>query len=290
MKIQKEWNKVKYDITINYKDIINQIISIVGILLIIIEFAEIMRSPLVGKMGNQLIIQNLLIIIVIVFINIHSIINKLKASKLEILNKNLLEVNDKVRCFRHDFNNILQAIDSYITLKDLDSLQSYFNSLIKECNYINEIDFLNSRIKENPAISGLLLSKYKIAEEHNIKMNIEILVDLAKFKKRSYRISRVLGILLDNAIEACVDADNKIINVTFMKEERKNRVIIKVENTYIDKEIDIGKIFEKEYTTKTGNSGLGLWKVKDILRKDTKLDLFTTKDEYMFKQQLEIYG
>ena len=65
--------------------------------------------------------------------------------------------------------------------------------------------------------------------------------------------------------------------------------LIKIENTYINKEVDIRKIFEKEYTTKVGNTGLGLWKIKDILSKDDNFDLFTTKDDYMFKQQLEIY-
>lgn len=172
----------------------------------------------------------------------------------------------------------------------MDSLQIYFKSLVKECNYVNSVDFLNNRGKENPAIYSILLSKYRLAEEKNIKMNIEILVDLSKLKCNSYRISRMLGILLDNAIEACIEADEKIINVVFVKEDIRNRVLIKIENTYLDKEIDLGKIFEKEYSTKEGNSGLGLWKVRDILSKDTKLDLFTTKDDYMFKQQLEIYG
>lgn len=290
MKIQKYLRKLK-DITfINYKDVLNQIISIIGILLTIFELIEIVRSPLEAKIEDNLIMKNVLIFVVIILINIYSLMNKRKVVKLEKINRNLLEVNDKVRCFRHDFNNIIQAIDGYIALEDMDSLQIYFQSLVRECNYVNSIDFLNNRCKENPAIYSILLSKYRLAEEKNIKMNIEILVDLSKFKQKTYRISRMLGILLDNAIEASIEADEKIINVVFIKEEGKNRVLIKIENTYLDKEVDLGKIFEKEYTTKAGNSGLGLWKVRDILSKDTKLDLFTTKDEHMFRQQLEIYG
>lgn len=199
-------------------------------------------------------------------------------------------MNDKVRCFRHDFNNIMQAIDGYIVLDDMDSLQTYFSSLVKECNYVNVIDFLNNRVKENPAISSVLLNKFRVAEKNNIKMNIEILVDLSKFKKKSYMISRMLGILLDNALEASVEAEEKLINVQFIKDDIKNRILIKIENTYINKEVNIDKIFEKDYTTKIGNSGLGLWKVRDILKQDAKLDLFTSKDEHMFRQQLEIYG
>ena len=70
---------------------------------------------------------------------------------------------------------------------------------------------------------------------------------------------------------------------------KKKRINIVVENTYINKNVDTNRIFEKNYSTKKGNSGLGLWKIQDILSKDTTLDLFTSKDEEMFKQQLEIY-
>lgn len=290
MKIQKYLHKLKNITFINYKDVINQVISIIGVVLTIIELIELAQGPIEGSIERKLIVKNAIIFLVIISINIYSLVNRTKAVKLEKINRNLTEVNDKVRCFRHDFNNIIQAIDGYITLKDMDSLQIYFKSLVKECNYVNSVDFLNNRGKENPAIYSILLSKYRLAEEKNIKMNIEILVDLSKLKCNSYRISRMLGILLDNAIEACIEADEKIINVVFVKEDIRNRVLIKIENTYLDKEIDLGKIFEKEYSTKEGNSGLGLWKVRDILSKDTKLDLFTTKDDYMFKQQLEIYG
>lgn len=291
MKIQEILHKLKNIPFINRTDVITQIISILGTLITIIEVIVIIKSPTIEwKLESQLIVKNAMIFLAIISINIYGLMNKRNVIRLENLNKNLTEVNDKVRCFRHDFNNIIQAIDGYITLKDMDSLQIYFKSLVKECNYINSVDFLNNRIKENPAIYSILLGKYKLAEENNIKMNIEILADLSKIKDNSYSISRMLGILLDNAIEASIEADEKIINIIFIKEEIKNRVLIKIENTYLDKEVDLGKIFDKEYSTKEGNSGLGLWKVRDILSKDTNLDLFTTKDGYMFKQQLEIYG
>lgn len=289
MNIQKCFFKFKRFTSFNYKDVLNQIISVVGILLLIIQFIEIIRSPLTENASNKLILENTLIFIILIFINAYSFINKRNLLKLQEVNKNLVEVNDKVRCFRHDFNNILQAIDGYIILDDMASLQAYFNSLVKECNYVNVMDSLNNRAKENPAISSVLQSKFKIAEKNNIKMNIEIAVDLSNFKKNSYKISRMLGILLDNALEACIETEEKIVNVQFSKDDMKNKALIKVENTYINKEVDIGKIFEKEYTTKSGNSGLGLWKIQDILQQDTNLDLLTSKDDYMFKQQLEIY-
>ena len=67
------------------------------------------------------------------------------------------------------------------------------------------------------------------------------------------------------------------------------RQLLIVENTYKEKDIDTEKIFEKGYSTKEGNTGLGLWEVRQILLKNTNLNLFTSKDAKYFKQQLEIY-
>lgn len=290
MNIQKIFCRFKKITSFNCKDLLNTIISLIGILLIICQVVGILSKSLEGTTASILIINNILIFITIVCISIYSFRNKLNSLKLEVENRNLSEINDKIRCFRHDFNNIMQAIDGYIIVDDMDSLRTYFNSLVKECNYVNVIDFLNNKVKENPAIYSVLLSKYRIADQKDIKMNIEVLVNLSNFKKKSFMISRMLGILLDNALEACEEAEEKIVNVSFIKDESKNRILIKIENTYINKEVDIGKIFEKDYSTKRGNTGLGLWKVRDILRQDKNLDLFTTKDEYMFRQQLEIYG
>lgn len=46
---------------------------------------------------------------------------------------------------------------------------------------------------------------------------------------------------------------------------------------------------KKGFSTKTGNTGLGLWEVRQILKRNDNLNLFTSKDSEYFKQQLEIY-
>lgn len=100
------------------------------------------------------------------------------------------------------------------------------------------------------------------------------------------------GILLDNAIEAASQCQDKVINLTIRKDFKSPRQLLIIENTYADKTIDTDKIFEKGYTTKqhdTKNHGLGLWKIRQILIKSKNLNLFTTKDDTYFKQQLEIY-
>jgi len=62
-----------------------------------------------------------------------------------------------------------------------------------------------------------------------------------------------------------------------------------IENTYAEKDVDTEKIFEKGYSSKPKNTGLGLWEVRQILKKNHNLNLFTSKDDSFFRQQLEIF-
>lgn len=293
MKIVKNLYK-KDVIHYNKKDVIFLLLSASGIILSNVQTYALMK--LLEGTNYNLMINNIIICTIIILINIYCFKNRIIINKntgdikaLREENKNLLEVNDNIRCFKHDFNNIIQAIDGYIYLDDMKSLAVYFKSLLKECNHVNTVDRLNAKIVDNPAIYGVLLDKYKIAENKNIKMNVDILTSLKELGERSYVISRMLGILIDNALEASCECEKKVVNIQILKDLKKKRINIVVENTYINKNVDTNRIFEKNYSTKKGNSGLGLWKIQDILSKDTSLDLFTSKDDEMFKQQLEIY-
>ena len=293
MKIVKNLYK-KDVIHYNKKDVIFLLLSASGIILSNVQTYALMK--LLEGTNYNLMINNIIICTIIILINIYCFKNRIIINKktgdikaLQEENKNLLEVNDNIRCFKHDFNNIIQAIDGYIYLDDMKSLAVYFKSLLKECNHVNTVDRLNAKIVDNPAIYGVLLDKYKIAENKNIKMNVDILTSLKELGERSYVISRMLGILIDNALEASCECEKKVVNIQILKDLKKKRINIIVENTYINKNVDTNRIFEKNYSTKKGNSGLGLWKIQDILSKDTSLDLFTSKDDEMFKQQLEIY-
>ena len=63
-----------------------------------------------------------------------------------------------------------------------------------------------------------------------------------------------------------------------------------VENTFKNKDINVDKIYEKGYSTKPHNTGLGLWEVEKILKKNKNVTRFTSKDGDLFKQQIEIYN
>lgn len=115
------------------------------------------------------------------------------------------------------------------------------------------------------------------------------LLDLNTLKMKIYEFTRILGILLDNAIEASNECNEKIINVTFRNDSKNNRQIIIIENTYQNKDIDTDKIFEKGMSEKENHTGLGLWEVRKIIKKNNNSNLFTSKTDKFFSQQLELY-
>lgn len=220
--------------------------------------------------------------------------NKLNIAKqnleeTKLMNKTLTILNDKIRAFRHDFNNIIQALGGYIQAKDIDGLEKYYSQLLKDCQEVTNLSGLNPESINNPAIYSLLASKYYLATEKGIEFNLDIFMDLNSIDMKIYEFCRILGILLDNAIQATQECEEKHITVTIRKDNKCKRQLLIVENTYKEKDIDTEKIFEKGYSTKEGNTGLGLWEVRQILLKNTNLNLFTSKDDKYFKQQLEIY-
>lgn len=212
---------------------------------------------------------------------------KRKIDNLTLCNKTILNIHDDLRAFKHDFHNIIQAIGGYITNRDLDGLQQYYSDILMECKILNNHFKLNSDLINNPAIYNILANKYYIAHSNNIEINLEVLLDLNELNIKIYEFTRILGILLDNAIEASKECQKRSINIVFTKDKYKQMLVI--ENTYDNKEISIDKIFEKNYTTKPNNTGLGLWEVRKILSKHSHLNLHTTKNNDYFSQQLEIF-
>lgn len=177
----------------------------------------------------------------------------------------------------------------YVTAKDMDGLTKYYKSLFDDCNNINNLAAINPESINNPSIYAILADKYNKANSKNIQLELGAFIDLNSLHIDTYELTRILGILLDNSIEAAQECEKKYISIRFIMDYRMNRQLVIVENTYKNKDIDTFKIFEKAYTTKPNNTGLGLWEVNKILKKHDNLAIFTIKDDDLFKQQLEIY-
>lgn len=212
-----------------------------------------------------------------------------KLQSAEEYNKTLHILHDSVRGFKHDFDNIVTTIGGYIKTNDMKGLEKYYSQLEEDCEKVNNLYILNPDIINNPGIYNLLTTKYSEAIEKSIKVNLTFLLDLDNLHMKIYEFARMLGILLDNAIEAASEANEKILNIVFRNDSKNNRNIILIENTYKNKNIDMEQIFNKGVSGKENHTGLGLWEVKQLLKKNNNVNLYTNKNETYFSQQIEIY-
>lgn len=212
-----------------------------------------------------------------------------KLQSAEEYNNTLRILHDNVRGFKHDFDNIVTTIGGFIRTNDMKGLEQYYLQLEDDCQRVNNLYILNPEVVNNDGIYNLLTKKYYEADSKDIKVNITFLLDLSKLNMKIYEFARILGILLDNAIEASSECEDKLINLTFREDTNNSRQLIIIENTYKDKNVDTEKIFEKGVSGKQEHTGLGLWEVRKIIKKNKNINLFTTKNERLFIQQLEIY-
>ena len=278
----------------------NKILLSISILLTVIVLC-VQFSLLIfynSTMPTIVSVINILILIIYFAISICSIIN---ISKLEITKRDLESANltinsltilhDNVRAFKHDFDNIVNCIGGYVITEDIEGLKTYYNQLLEECNKTNNLYALSPKVINHPSIYHILATKYYEADQKNVQINLNVFLDLNEIEKRMkiYDFTRILGILLDNAIDAAKECDKKIINVTFRKDLNRNMLAIIVQNTYTNKNVNTEEIYQKGVSSKENHSGLGLWKVRQILMRNNNLNLFTTKDAEYFTQQFEIF-
>ena len=259
-----------------------------------------MQMYLIGYYNERLpsfiIFINIISLIFYFILSFYSIIKTMNLQKAEEdleqekqYNKTLQILHDNIRAFKHDFSNIISGIGGYVETNDMEGLKKYYKQLLQDCNQVSNLGSLNPNSINSPAVYSVLANKYYKADNLGIKITLETFIDFNNLNMGIYEFTRILGILMDNAIEATSECDNKYIHVEIRNDLNRNRQLLIIENTYKDKDINIDKIYEKGYSTKPHNTGLGLWEVENILKRHKNLTRFTTKDDKLFKQQIEIY-
>lgn len=277
-----------------------KILLIINALLIIVVLA--MQFYLItfysSTMPLSITIINIIGLIAYFSISLYSMISssKLASTKQDLESANLTInslsiLHDSVRSFKHDFDNIVNSIGGYVVNEDMEGLKKYYNQLLEECHKTNNLYALSPKVINHPAIYHMLATKYYEADKENIQINLNVFLDLNEIEVRMkiYDFTRILGILLDNAIEAAKLCEKKVINVTFRKQISNDMIVVIIQNTYTNKEVDTEEIYQKGISSKENHSGLGLWKIRQILMRNNNLNLFTTKDDEYFTQQFEIF-
>lgn len=207
----------------------------------------------------------------------------------ELHNKSLKELLDSIRVFKHDYNNLIHAIGGYISCGDIKGLEKYYKGASKEAKRVNRLESISPIKINEPSVYGLIAGKFEFADSKGVDFNFESIFDYQKLDMPIYDFCKIFGILLDNAIEAAEEVDElKEVNVYVRENKLEGYQAFVIENTYANKDVDTEQIYEKDFSTKNRNSGIGLWEVRRIVNKFDNVTLTTSKSDDYFRQELYV--
>ena len=241
-----------------------------------------------------LIITTAILIVTISFSIIRQIQYKRNMREIENYYKYTLQIekiNHEMRKFRHDYVNILSTMSDFIRENDMEGLDQYFHEEIlpmqdsMQMNAIKINGIENLKVRE---IKGLLTTKILQAQEKNIRISIEVPEIIEKIEMPIINLSRVIGILLDNAIEASEKiVEDPLIRIAFIKNEDDSVMFIVMNKCDTDMP-RVHTLFQENFSTKGKNRGLGLSTLKELTDTTSNVLLDTTIDNNYFIQKVEI--
>ncbi|MDM5332954.1 GHKL domain-containing protein [Ureibacillus composti] len=206
--------------------------------------------------------------------------------------RSLEVINNDMQKFRHDHANILASMQGYIEINDFEGLKKYFRKHIfsaEEDTLKRNMRLANLSKLQITGIKGLILTKTLQAEKEGITVNIEVPDVIDELSMNIIDIARILGIFLDNAIEANMqNHTDKEIDIAIFK-SRSNSIMIIIENTIEDDHsVKIDKIFNDGFSTKGENRGKGLSTVRSIMNTYPNVVLRTNVNNGVFSQIIEM--
>ncbi|MBL0847591.1 quorum-sensing sensor histidine kinase AgrC [Mammaliicoccus fleurettii] len=199
------------------------------------------------------------------------------------------QINNEMRKFRHDYVNILATLSDYIREDDMEGLRVYFDQNIAhlhddmKVNAIKINGLQNLHVRE---IKGLLTTKIIQSQEQNINISVEITEQIDHINMNIVELSRCIGIIMDNAIEASEFVDNPTIQIAFIKNDES--ILLVFMNKCSKDTPKVHKLFEDHYSTKGRKRGIGLTTLKEITEKTDHVFLDTFINNQYFIQKLEI--
>lgn len=197
---------------------------------------------------------------------------------------------DESRSIRHDYKNILATMSGYLQEDDYTGLKKYFENNIRDfCVSADKSGKIWSALADvQPMeLKGFLYEKALRASSMQVDFQVVIEQGAVIRYPDMENLIRVFGNLLDNAIEAAAESEDKYITLHILKKE--SSVFFIIQNTFKEKP-DLEKIFEKGYTTKGDEHGNGLYFVKEYLEKRDDIYPIFSIERNEFVQSLEIVG
>lgn len=228
------------------------------------------------------------IIVVMIIIKEHNY-NVVKAKYKTTLNEleEYESIINEYRIINHENQNQLNSIKGMTSNK---RVREYIDEILNNKNKKNELILKQALLIPTGGLRGLIYSKLVIMKNKNINYNLhvdkKINIKLTKniSTKTMLNVCQIIGVYLDNAIEAVENLKQKNILINIYKEDDIVIEIINNKENYVD----INKIDKAGYTTKEGIHGYGLSLVSKILKEDPQLINERDVTQNTFKQKLII--
>ena len=208
---------------------------------------------------------------------------------LQDYTRNLEAMYNSLRSFKHDYVNILLSLSGYIEEGDLDRLKDFFESKIFPTkNLITGGDYKLNQLSNIGVleIKSLLSAKMIYAHESGIDITIDIPDKVESFLIDTVDLARILGIFLDNAMEATLETEQPQIGLNIL--QNKTSVSIIISNRFPDNGVMLHKLKQKGFSTKNGHQGIGLWNAQKIISSYDNVLLETTMKRDYFTQHIEL--
>ena len=228
------------------------------------------------------------VIVVMIIVKEHNY-NVVKAKYKTTLNEleEYESIINEYRVINHENQNQLNSIKGMTSNK---RVREYIDEILNNKNKKNELILKQALLIPTGGLRGLIYSKLVIMKNKNINYNLhvdkKINIKLTKniSTKTMLNVCQIIGVYLDNAIEAVENLKQKNILISIYKVDNIVIEIINNKENYVD----INKVDKAGYTTKEGIHGYGLSLVSKILKEDPKLINEREITQNTFKQKLII--
>lgn len=239
-----------------------------------IIYGEMVHYPIQVLTVNGILVSVLVLSSAVLFYILYQILLQnqqlaLQQQEQEITREYMTQMEDLYQdmcSFRHDYKNILSTMEYYMEHKELDKLEEYFRQeILPTASSLPGQDFILGRLTQVQVtpIKSLLCSKLCSCQNKQIPFTLSIPKPVTYFPMNVLSLSQILGILLDNAMEAALQTEKPYLEIILLPQ--KEHIYIEIKNSTLPLTVPISELSRRGFSTKKGHTGLGLHTVQKLL-------------------------